>query len=395
MKIPKAGKTSMICTGPWAPGPVDGGASSSRLRRDSRGDVRGPPDGRAARVRFADRAGRGRSSAGEHLLCTQGVRGSNPLVSTSPTITRVSAIGPLSEPAEKADAHPLTAAVEAFLLTKRVGGCTAATLEVYAWWLRRLLAEVPEATPLAIRRFFAGLQHCSTSTQYQAYRALKTFFRWNVEAGVLDDSPLRGFTMRMPKILPDVPTDDELRAVLAACPATLEGVRNRVLLLVLADAGLRAAEVPRLLVEDWRPTDRGLFVRAGKGRKDRVVFIGPTTTRALKTWLARHPHPAPEAFLFVDRRGRPVKYRHLVQILHRLSAKAGLPASRRLHPHALRHFAATSWLRGGAGPDEVRRLLGHESLNTTLRYSSLVGADLQRAHRKAGAIDRLGLDLGE
>jgi site-specific recombinase XerD len=78
-----------------------------------------------------------------------------------------------------------------------------------------------------------------------------------------------------------------------------------------------------------------------------------------------------------------------VQILHRLSNKAGLPAHRRLHPHALRHFAATSWLRGGAGLDEVRRLLGHESLSTTLRYSSLVGADLQRAHKRAGAIERL------
>jgi site-specific recombinase XerD len=44
------------------------------------------------------------------------------------------------------------------------------------------------------------------------------------------------------------------------------------------------------------------------------------------------------------------------------------------------------------GLDEVRRLLGHESLTTTLRYSSLVGADLQAAHRRAGAIERLRLD---
>jgi len=102
--------------------------------------------------------------------------------------------------------------------------------------------------------------------------------------------------------------------------------------------------------------------------------------------------PSPEAFLFCDRQGRPLKSRHLVQIHHRLSRKAGLPDHRQLHPNALRHFASTSWLRGGAGLDEVRRLLGHESLSTTLRYSSLVGADLQRAHRKAGAIERLRLD---
>jgi len=61
-------------------------------------------------------------------------------------------------------------------------------------------------------------------------------------------------------------------------------------------------------------------------------------------------------------------------------------------PTPLHHFAATSWLRGGAGLDDVRRLHGHESLNTTLRYSSLVGANLQRAHRRASAIERLNLD---
>lgn len=115
-------------------------------------------------------------------------------------------------------------------------------------------------------------------------------------------------------------------------------------------------------------------MRSGKGRKDRVTFIGPTTTRAVKAWLARHPAPAPESFPFTDRHGRVLKARHLIQVLHRLSAKAGLPNQRRLHPHALRHFAATSWLRGGAGLDEVRPLLGYESLSTTLRYSGLVGA---------------------
>jgi site-specific recombinase XerD len=132
-------------------------------------------------------------------------------------------------------------------------------------------------------------------------------------------------------------------------------------------------------------------VRAGKGRKDRVAFVGPTTARMLKRWLARHPAPVPEAFLFVDRHTRPVHPRHLITIFHRLSRKADLPDHRRVHPHALRHYAATSWLRGGAGLDEVRRLLGHESLDTTLRYSRLVGADLARAHRAAGAIERLGL----
>jgi site-specific recombinase XerD len=265
-------------------------------------------------------------------------------------------------------------------------------VRVYTWWLRRLLAEVPEVTALSMRQFLAGLQQRSASTQHQAYRTLRTFFRWCMEVGTLSETPLRGFTMRTPKTLPDVPTEEELRAVLAACSDTLEGVRNRAMILVLADSALRAGELLHLLVEDWRPADRGLFVRSGKGRKDRVAFVGPTTTRALKVWLARHPQPSGEAFLFCDRHGNRLKDRNLVMLLHRLSLRAGLPTHRRIHPHALRHFAATSWLRAGAGLDEVRRLLGHESLSTTLRYSSLVGRDLQEAHKKAGAIERLRLE---
>jgi site-specific recombinase XerD len=286
----------------------------------------------------------------------------------------------------------LPAAVEAFLLTKKVAGCTGDTLRTYEPWLRRFTGFTSDASALEVRRFFVTLQDCSASYRHQAYRTLRTFFRWCIEVGTLTENPLRGFTMRCPKTLPDVPTEEELRAVLATCPETLHGTRNRALLLVLADSGLRAGEVLHLLVEDWRPSDRGLFVRAGKGRKDRVAFIGPTTTRALKAWLARHPLAAPEAHLFCDHQGRPLKQRHLLQVLHRLSAKVGLPTHRRLHPHALRHFAATSWIRNGAGLDEVRRLLGHESLATTLRYSSLVGVDLARAHKRAGAIERLRLD---
>ena len=188
----------------------------------------------------------------------QRVAGSNPAGRANSDIARVCEGSIVPESREEAIAHPLADAVEAFLLTKRAGGCPAATMRIYGWWLRRLRAEVTEVTPVAMRTFFVGLQHRSASHQHQAYRTLKTFFRWCVETGVLAETPLRGFTIRTPKTLPDVPTEDELRAVLTVCPETLEGVRNRTLLLVLADSGLRANEVLRLLDENWRPADRGL-----------------------------------------------------------------------------------------------------------------------------------------
>jgi len=95
------------------------------------------------------------------------------------------------------------------------------------------------------------------------------------------ETPLRGLTMRTPKTLPRMPAADGLRVLVQASGPHLEGVRNRALVLTLAESGLQASEVLHLTVEDWRASDRSLFVHAGKGRKGRIAFVGPTTARPL------------------------------------------------------------------------------------------------------------------
>jgi integrase/recombinase XerD len=280
-----------------------------------------------------------------------------------------------------------------FLVQKRVEGCSAQTLRVYEFWLRRFARSAERPDVVAVSRFLSNLRarEVSEATVHQAYRTLKTFARWCVAQGVVDRNPFADLRLRTPKTLPHVPTDAEVRALAEACGEGGTGVRNRCLVLVMADAGLRAAEVCNLLVEDWTPGQRSLLVRCGKGAKDRVVFVSPVTARALKAYLATRRLAGGEEHLFATEDGRRLTPRFLVHLCHKLSRKAGLPPERRVHPHGLRHFAATSWLRNGVGLDETRRLLGHTTLNTTLRYSSLVSADLQRAHRKAAAVERLGL----
>jgi integrase/recombinase XerD len=216
----------------------------------------------------------------EHLLPKQRVVGSSPISRSRPSKIRVSEASGPPESAQLGSGSPLlsdpprvAAIADAFLLQKRVGGCSEATLRVYRFWLDRLQAEVADIATLdvvSVTRFFARLRErgVSTSTVHQAYRTLKTFCRWCIATEALAANPLAGLSIRTPKTLPQVPTEDELRAVLACCGDTLEGRRNRALILVLADAGLRAAEVLRLVVEDWNPGQRSLFVR-GKGGKDR------------------------------------------------------------------------------------------------------------------------------
>jgi integrase len=199
--------------------------------------------------------------------------------------------------------------------------------------------------------------------------------------------PSRGVQRIRPPSVPSV--------LIASPPGALRhlrGARNRTMLLTLADSVLLASEALHLLVEDWRRADRSLLVRGGRGRKGRVAFVGATATRALKAWLARHPAASSEAFLFCDRAGQPLKA--AVPGADSSPAEcqgwaAAVPSS---SPHALRHFAATSLLHGGPSSTRCDGFLVTRSPTTTLRYSNLVGADLRRAHRGAGVIERMRLD---
>jgi len=127
-----------------------------------------------------------------------------------------------------------------------VAGCSERTIGVYRWWLDRIRAHVGKdlsaLDTATVTRFFAGLRESgvSASTIHQPYRTAKTFFRWLLATGSLDRNPLAGVSIKTPATLPQVSTEDELQAVLECCAPTVVGARNRALILVMADAGLRA-----------------------------------------------------------------------------------------------------------------------------------------------------------
>jgi site-specific recombinase XerD len=221
-------------------------------------------------------------------------------------------IGPLERP-QKADAHPETgfqAALEAFLLTRRVSNCSPRTVNGYAGAIQRFaqtlaLHDLSDATSLGIQRYLSGLRETMKPISVHDYfRPLKTFFRWCIEAGLLQDNPVRGITVRVPRTLPRVPEDDDVRRLIQACPPTFEGRRNRALVALLADSGLRISEALRLRIEDVNFSTRTLDVRGGKGGKDGVGFFGAEAAQMLRAWLGARREATPEDHLFVDRMGR-------------------------------------------------------------------------------------------
>jgi len=159
--------------------------------------------------------------------------------------------------------------VEAFLLSRRVANCSRHTLDVYARNLCRFAravgTELGTCTSLAVQRYLSGLsQRLKPVSTHQHFRTLKTFFTWCVEVGLLQAHPMRGVRMELPKTLPAVPEDDHVRRLLQACPDTFEGRRNRTLIALLADSGLRISEALRLRLEDVNFPTCTVIVRGGK-----------------------------------------------------------------------------------------------------------------------------------
>jgi site-specific recombinase XerD len=193
--------------------------------------------------------------------------------------------------------------------------------------------------------------------------------------------------MRVPKILPSVPNDEDVRRLLAACANTPEGRRNRTVIALAADAGLRKEELRHLRVGDVDFTTRMIRVRGGKGQKDGVTFFGDTTASLLRTWLAAHPAPHPTSVLLCKRDGASLGPYAILRILHRLSARAGL--SRKIGPHALRHYAATALLRRTGDLELVRQVLRHETLTMALRYVALTQGEVAAKFLHASPMDNL------
>ncbi len=121
-------------------------------------------------------------------------------------------------------------------------------------------------TQLLVQQYLITLRdRMKPITTHQHFRCLKTFFSWCVDGGLLQQHPMRGVTMNVPRTLPTVPEDDHVRRLLNVCPDTFEGRRNRGLVALLADSGLRISEGLRLRIEDVSFAGRTLAVRGGKG----------------------------------------------------------------------------------------------------------------------------------
>lgn len=180
--------------------------------------------------------------------------------------------------------------------------------------------------------------------------------------------------------LPDVLSGTEVCQLLAA----MAGSRYRAIVLTTYGAGLRISEVCRLRVEDIDSQRMVLHVRGAKGGRDRFL---PLPERVLFTlreyWRVTRPSGP---FLFPGKEpGRYVSVDAVRHHLHAAALKVGL--QKRATPHVLRHSFATHLLELGTDIRVIQMLLGHTSIQTTLRYARVTPKHVARVQSPIDVLD--------
>ncbi|CAM3392042.1 site-specific tyrosine recombinase XerD [Aequorivita lipolytica] len=212
-------------------------------------------------------------------------------------------------------------------------------------------------------------------TQSRIISGLKGFFNYLIFEDYRKTNPLE--LIEAPKLgrkLPDTLALEEIDALINAIDlGNKQGERNRAIIETLYGCGLRVSELTTLKISDLY-FDEGFIKVTGKGDKQRLVPIGPTTEKYITIYrkeirVHQEIDAAAKDTLFLNQHGKQLTRAMIFTIVKRLAEKAGIRKT--ISPHTFRHSFATHLLENGADLRAIQQMLGHESITTTEIYTHI------------------------
>ncbi|UCG39147.1 MAG: tyrosine recombinase XerC [bacterium] len=269
--------------------------------------------------------------------------------------------------------------MEAFLdHMGKVRNASDSTVQAYRRDLAEYLAHVrerglPMGSPEAVRSFLGHLfrRGLARSTMARKVSAVRSLGRFLVREGFLQANPCDGVpTPKLPRINPRFLSLEEITSLLdASAGESPSDLRDLAIWELLYSSGLRVSELAGMNAGDWDAEGSLVRIR-GKGRKTRIVPLGQRAAGRLAGYLeasGRWPLERSDAPLFLNRSGGRLSVRGIQKRLEKRLRDCGL--DNRISPHVLRHTFATHLLESGADLRAIQEMLGHESLQTTQRYT--------------------------
>lgn len=244
---------------------------------------------------------------------------------------------------------------------------------------------------MSLRKFLSHLQDTGLDsvTINSYYRVIRTFLNRLYAEGMIDSNPIK--SIKPPKMARKLPkafsNEDISRLLIATSGNRMIDIRNRAIIFLLLDTGIRLAELAHIKISDCDDFKRESIRIMGKGSKERYVPVGARTQKAVMKYLIRRRDKFPNLWVTeentpLSQRGCQIAIKRLCHIADIRDAKCG--------PHSFRHTAAITYLRNGGDVRTLQFMLGHSTLNMTMLYlSCLNNDDVQRVHKKASPVDNL------
>lgn len=292
----------------------------------------------------------------------------------------------------------LMRAYDSFILSLKAGRRSERTIEHYdcklrpflEWLVAKGVTEYGAVEASHIRTYLLEREQDGVAprTVFHHAATIRAFFNFLVLEDMIRASPMR--KVKMPKVGNEIQPAFSVEDVKKLLGAAAKSVRDTAIVLFLLDSGCRISEFLKLNIGDVDVKTGSVIIRLGKGQKDRVVYIGTRTRKALAKYLLTRPDASITDPLWVTMKtNRQFDSERMTRVtmrgmLDRLGQRAGV---QNCHPHTFRRTCALWSLRSGMDIYALQRLMGHEDLKTLRRYLSLTQDDVEKAHSEHGAVD--------
>ncbi len=282
-----------------------------------------------------------------------------------------------------ADISPDARAIQMFFIAKKVAGLSDKSLKFYRdtikWFFRVIQKPLTLINANDIRLFLATLK-CSTVTANGYRRILSSFFAWlTTEEYIVKNPILKIPRIKEPKIVKKPFSAEEIEELRDAS----RDKRELAIVDILLSTGMRVGELYKLNRKDVNFAS-GEIVVTGKGNKQRVCYLNAPAIKHLKDYLAERTDDH-ESLIVTKNNMKKSPDKNRLNIsgieiaIRELGRSVGIND---VHPHRFRRTAATLALQRGMPIEQVRIMLGHESIDTTLRYAIVSDSSVKYSHAK-------------
>lgn len=257
-----------------------------------------------------------------------------------------------------------SSAMKAYLKTLVLMNYSVNTVKNYRNHFQAFLAEHKEYRPSEITKnqvlkylHNAAVKKAGASEMNQKVNAIKFFYE------KVMNRPKQVYDLpraKKPFQLPGIFSENEVRAILE----TAENLKHKCILCVAYAGGLRVSEIVSLKLADIDSGRMVINIRQSKGRKDRIVMLSGKLLSVMREYYKAY---RPKEYLFEGQHGGRYSARSIQELLKNIKRKAGV--TKKGSVHALRHSFATHLLEGGTDILSIKKLLGHQSLRTTMIYT--------------------------